>query len=70
MKLLQKLSLLTLLPLVLGTAAQAQSYSVRDLETLGGLYGTVTGLNNSGQVVGTVYIQDIRTGSLFSWPWD
>jgi len=58
MKLLQKLSVLTLLPLVLGTAAQAQSYSVRDLETLGGLYGTVTGLNNSGQVVGTVYTQD------------
>ena len=58
MKLLHKLSLLTLLPLVLGTAAQAQSYSVRDLETLGGLYGTVTGLNNSGQVVGTVYTQD------------
>jgi len=58
MKLVQKLSLLTLLPLVLGTAVEAQSYSVRDLETLGGQYGTVTGLNNSGQVVGTVYIQD------------
>ena len=58
MKLIQKLSALTLLPLVLGTAAQAQSYSVNDLGTLGGQYGTITGLNNSGQVVGTVYIQD------------
>jgi probable HAF family extracellular repeat protein len=47
--------LAALLPAGLGASAYAQSYTVADLGTLGGQYGSGSGLNNIGQVVGTYY---------------
>ena len=54
MKLPHKLLSLSLLAL-LGTSAHAQSYTVTDLGTLGGQYGSGSALNNAGQVTGTYY---------------
>jgi probable HAF family extracellular repeat protein len=55
-KLFSSLTILSLLLLASGPA-QAITYAVTDLGTLGGTRSSANGINNSGQVVGTSYVE-------------
>jgi len=57
----QALAFAGLFLLAAGRAAQAQSYSITDLGTLGGLLSIATGVNDAGQVVGYSLLSDNTT---------
>lgn len=66
MKLQQVVATLSVaIALLSGAVQAAPTYWVTDLGTLGGIYSSANGINNSGQVVGESYLAGNRTAHGF-----